>query len=227
MPILQGFQQQRGLCLTTISTGALNRRDALVNISRPIAEKDTMRLREFCGSQSCFVVPFGSLGSICTGHPASTVVKNQVLPQDAFRGTARLAGDRACDIGYAIAGPDRREWSSRDWFSVRQVACALSRTPNAPTIFITVSKLGLPSLAIALYSPWRDMPVSLASFDTPPRARATTPSACTSGSTTSTGRDPGEAHCGVSGFVIRDDNAVEWVGVDEIDAAMTLPASAR
>src|SRR5580693_1599308 len=45
-----------------------------------------------------------------------------------------------------------------------QAAHALSRTPNAPTIFITVSKLGLPSLAIALYSPWRERPVSLASF---------------------------------------------------------------
>jgi hypothetical protein len=37
----------------------------------------TMRLREFCGSQSCFVVLFHALGSICNGHPASKVIKNQ------------------------------------------------------------------------------------------------------------------------------------------------------
>jgi hypothetical protein len=37
----------------------------------------TMRLREFCGSQSCFVVLSGALGSICNGHPASDVVGNQ------------------------------------------------------------------------------------------------------------------------------------------------------
>ncbi len=39
----------------------------------------TMRLWEFCGSQSCFVVLFHAVGSICNGHPASEVVKNQVL----------------------------------------------------------------------------------------------------------------------------------------------------
>ena len=39
----------------------------------------TRRLREFCGSQSCFVVHFYALGSICNGHPASEVVNNQVL----------------------------------------------------------------------------------------------------------------------------------------------------
>jgi hypothetical protein len=38
-----------------------------------------MRLREFCGSQSCFVVLRRALGSICNGHPASEVVKNQVV----------------------------------------------------------------------------------------------------------------------------------------------------
>jgi hypothetical protein len=39
----------------------------------------TRRLREFCGSQSCFVVLFHALGSICNGHPASKVIKNQVV----------------------------------------------------------------------------------------------------------------------------------------------------
>ncbi len=34
---------------------------------------------EFCGGQSCFVVPCRALGSICNGHPASKVVNNQVL----------------------------------------------------------------------------------------------------------------------------------------------------
>jgi hypothetical protein len=47
----------------------------LVIISRSIAEKDTMRLREFCGSQSCFVVLRRALGSICNGHPASKVLR--------------------------------------------------------------------------------------------------------------------------------------------------------
>ena len=42
-------------------------------------EKGTRRLREFCGGQSCFVVPCRALGSICNGHPASKVVNNQVL----------------------------------------------------------------------------------------------------------------------------------------------------
>jgi len=37
----------------------------------------TMRLREFCGSQFCFVVLFHALESICNGHPASVVVDNQ------------------------------------------------------------------------------------------------------------------------------------------------------
>ena len=37
----------------------------------------TMRLREFCGSLSCFVVLSHALGSICNGHPASRVIKNQ------------------------------------------------------------------------------------------------------------------------------------------------------
>jgi hypothetical protein len=40
-------------------------------------DKDTMRLREFCGSRSCFVVLRRALGSICNGHPASKVVDNQ------------------------------------------------------------------------------------------------------------------------------------------------------
>ena len=39
----------------------------------------TRRLREFCGTSSCFVVLRRALGSICNGHPASEVVKNQVL----------------------------------------------------------------------------------------------------------------------------------------------------
>jgi hypothetical protein len=32
-----------------------------------------MRLREFCGTRSCFVVLSCALGSICNGHPASEV----------------------------------------------------------------------------------------------------------------------------------------------------------
>jgi hypothetical protein len=51
--------------------------DLLVFTRRSMADKDTMRLREFCGSRSCFVVLRRALGSICNGHPASKVVKNQ------------------------------------------------------------------------------------------------------------------------------------------------------
>jgi hypothetical protein len=36
-------------------------------------------LRDFCGTLSCFVVLSCALGSICNGHPASEVVKYQLL----------------------------------------------------------------------------------------------------------------------------------------------------
>jgi hypothetical protein len=36
-------------------------------------------LRDFCVSRSCFVVLSCALGSICNGHPASEVIKNQLL----------------------------------------------------------------------------------------------------------------------------------------------------
>ena len=39
-------------------------------------------LRDFCVSQSCFVMLRRALGSICNGHPASEVVKNQRLTID-------------------------------------------------------------------------------------------------------------------------------------------------
>jgi hypothetical protein len=38
-----------------------------------------LRLREFCVGQLCSVVPRRALGSICNGHPASEVVKNQTV----------------------------------------------------------------------------------------------------------------------------------------------------
>ena len=85
------------------------------------------------------------------------------------------------------AGPARAErpLAVGPAYSNCQPACAPNRTRNAATIFITVSKLGLPFLVIALYSPWREMPVSLASFDMPPRTRATTPNALSSRKMTS------------------------------------------
>ena len=37
-----------------------------------------MRSRGFCGTRLCSVVLRRALGSICNGHPASEVVKNQL-----------------------------------------------------------------------------------------------------------------------------------------------------
>jgi hypothetical protein len=42
------------------------------------SQKKTMRLWDYCGSRLCSVVLRRALGSICNGHPASEVVKNQL-----------------------------------------------------------------------------------------------------------------------------------------------------
>jgi hypothetical protein len=42
-------------------------------------QAEARRLRDFCGTLSCFVVLSCALGSICNGHPASEVVKYQLL----------------------------------------------------------------------------------------------------------------------------------------------------
>ncbi len=52
----------------------------------------TRCLRGFCGTRSCFVVLSRALGSICNGHPASEVVKYQLLAITKFSiSTDRLA----------------------------------------------------------------------------------------------------------------------------------------
>jgi hypothetical protein len=51
-----------------------------IDVHRAINSSQSTRsegLREFCETQSCFVVPFRALGSISNGHPASEFVKVQ------------------------------------------------------------------------------------------------------------------------------------------------------
>ncbi len=69
-------------------------------------------------------------------------------------------GDKAARINItlprrilrAIDAHARKQGETRSGFLARAALDAM-RKPNAPTIFITVSKLELPSLAIALYLP--------------------------------------------------------------------------